>query len=95
MFELTDDRSSFLNCDGHALVLGGPGSGKTTIALMKAGKLVAENFLKRSQHVLFLSFARATVARVAEQAIGIIRHEDKDRIEINTYHGFFWKLIRS
>jgi superfamily I DNA/RNA helicase len=45
--------------------------------------------------VLFLSFARATVARVTEQAGEIISGEDGSRLEINTYHGFAWKLLRS
>ena len=29
-------RQSLLDCQGHALVLGGPGSGKTTVALKKS-----------------------------------------------------------
>jgi DNA helicase-2/ATP-dependent DNA helicase PcrA len=95
MFNLTDNRNDLLNWNGHTLVTGGPGSGKTTIALMKAGKLVSDNFLKRAQCVLFLSFARATVSRIAEQAIGIISPKDRDKVEINTYHGFAWRLIQS
>ena len=29
-------RESVMACEGHALVIGGPGSGKTTLALRKA-----------------------------------------------------------
>jgi DNA helicase-2/ATP-dependent DNA helicase PcrA len=92
---MTEDREKILNATGHILVTGGPGSGKTTIALQKASKLVCNNFLQLSQRILFLSFARATIARVAEQALQVIDDKDKDKIEINTYHGFAWKLIRS
>lgn len=49
----------------HALVLGGPGSGKTTIALKKA-VIRIDAGLDPGQSVLFLSFSRAAVARLAE-----------------------------
>jgi DNA helicase-2/ATP-dependent DNA helicase PcrA len=44
---------------------------------------------------LFLSFARATVARVAEQATATIPRVQLVRIEINTYHGFAWTILKS
>ncbi len=58
-------RQSILDEKGAILVTGGPGSGKTTIALAKA-KLVVEQGLSTGQSVLFLSFSRAAVARVVE-----------------------------
>src|SRR6266566_3072957 len=50
---------------GHLLVTGGPGSGKTTVSILKAAKLARES-LPPEARVLFLSFARATVFRVLE-----------------------------
>lgn len=41
---------------------GGPGSGKTTIALLKAQKRIPD--LKPGQEILFLSFSRAAVRQV-------------------------------
>ena len=81
--------------DGHLLILGGPGSGKTTVALRKAQREIAAKRLKLAQRVLFLSFARATVTRVADQAANLISRTDRAFIEINTYHGFCWSLLRS
>lgn len=95
-FDLTDKQKEVLAADGHLLVKGGPGSGKTTISILKAGKIVKEG-LKSSQRVLFLSFARATVSRVLEA----IAEEDeitpdvKRHIEVDTYHAFFWRLIKT
>ena len=76
-------------------MLGGPGSGKTTIALLKAKEIVESNILKSRQHVLFLSFARATVTRVEQQAGILIPQSIRSSLEFNTYHGFTWNLLRS
>lgn len=95
-FDLTDKQKGVLAGNGHMLVEGGPGSGKTTISILKAGKIVKEG-LKNGQLVLFLSFARATVSRVFEA----IAEEDeitpdiKRQIDVETYHAFFWRLIKT
>lgn len=95
-FDLTDKQNEVLAAERHLLVQGGPGSGKTTVSILKAGKIVKEG-LKTGQRVLFLSFARATVSRVLEA----IDDEDeitpdvKRHIEVDTYHAFFWRLIKT
>lgn len=96
MFQLNNDakRREILAADGNLLIMGGPGSGKTTIALFKAQQIVESHVLKPYQKVLFLSFARATISRIEEQAKGCISEEVNKRIEINTYHGFIWDVIR-
>ena len=63
--ELTEKQLQVLDSDGHLLVTGGPGSGKTTISILKAAH-IAERDLRPQQKVLFLSFARASVSRVVE-----------------------------
>ena len=71
--------------DAHLLVTGGPGSGKTTAAILK-GADIAGHELRPGQSVLFLSFARATVSRVIE-AIQYEQHiprELRRRIEVDT-----------
>lgn len=94
VFEISDYKKELLEKKGHLLVLGGPGSGKTTIALLKADKIISEG-IKKYQKVLFLSFARATISRVENQAKGMISKEVYKNLEINTYHGFMWKLLKS
>ncbi len=95
MFELTPDRKKLLETQGHILVLGGPGSGKTTIALIKADHEIQSDKLELSQRILFLSFARATIAQVAQQAGKFLSGPERDVLEINTYHGFAWSLLKS
>ena len=96
MFELSEQKQKLIQTNGNLIILGGPGSGKTTIALLKARKIVLDNTLKSAQKILFLSFARATVARVEEHFAGLrIGKLEKAKIEINTYHGFTWEVLKS
>lgn len=97
MFQLNEDdkRKAVLEENGNLLIMGGPGSGKTTIALFKAKEIIESNKLKNGQKILFLSFARATISRVEEHAGALIPREIKSLIEINTYHGFEWNVLRN
>jgi DNA helicase-2/ATP-dependent DNA helicase PcrA len=94
--ELSEKQLEVMASDGHLLVTGGPGSGKTTISILKAAQ-IAEGGLRAQQKVLFLSFARASVARVVE-AIDeeqSIPRDAKRRIEVETYHSFFWRILKA
>ncbi|MFQ6575294.1 UvrD-helicase domain-containing protein [Pseudomonas sp. UM16] len=95
MLVLDDARMEVIQSPRNLIVMGGPGSGKTTVALLKAEELIGRKVLKEHQQVLFLSFARATVARVAEQAGKLLPKLERGRLEVNTYHGFTWNLLRS
>lgn len=93
-FNLCSKRRTILKKDGHMLIIGGPGSGKTTIALIKAHRIVTRG-LPDTQSVLFLSFSNAAVQRIAESAVGLLRGEIGEKIEIKTYHSFAWDILRS
>ncbi len=93
---LSEKQAQIFAADGHLLVTGGPGSGKTTISILKAAQ-VGETGLRPSQEILFLSFARATISRVIE---AIENEHDiapaiKRRIHVETYHSFFWRLLNA
>lgn len=93
--ELCEKRVELINTVGHLLVLGGPGSGKTTISLVKANHAVNSGLIQNGQKILFLSFARSTVSRIQEHTNNIIDEVNRNKIEINTYHGFIWRLLQS
>lgn len=94
--ELTEGQLNVMGADGHLLVTGGPGSGKTTISIIKAAQ-IAEQHIRPGQKILFLSFARATVSRVVEA----IEYEQKistatkKLIDVDTYHAFFWRILKT
>jgi DNA helicase II / ATP-dependent DNA helicase PcrA len=93
--KLSTEKLKLLETSGHILALGGPGSGKTYIALLKADREINDGRLLSGQRILFLSFARATIARVTEEAAALISASSRRAIEINTYHGFAWRLLQS
>ena len=93
---LTEIQRGFVNQDGHLLVEGGPGSGKTTVAIIKAEKIISEK-LSNGQKILFLSFSRAAVSRVIEaiDELSLMTSEQNKLIEVETYHSFFWRIIKT
>jgi DNA helicase-2/ATP-dependent DNA helicase PcrA len=80
--------------DGHVLVIGGPGSGKTTLALRKAVKRIREGMLP-GQSALFLSFSRAAVARILDAAKLESTKAEQDLLSIQTFHSFFWNILKA
>ncbi|WLS43210.1 ATP-dependent helicase [Micromonospora profundi] len=91
--ELDETRRQILTAPGHLLILGGPGCGKTTIALLKAATLLDN--LESEQRVLFLSFSRAAVRQISDRMRGTLTKSTRDRLEVRTFHSFFLELVRA
>lgn len=91
---ICEKRQQILDATGHVLVLGGPGSGKTTIALKKAVRLIDQG-LQPGQSILFLSFSRAAVARIGEASKAEVEKSKRHQLSIQTFHSFCWELLRS
>lgn len=90
---ICEKRQQILDSRGHTLVTGGPGSGKTTIAILKALSRIEAGMVS-GQSVLFLSFSRAAVARIAEAAKKKIPKAYQKLLNIQTFHSFFWEILR-
>jgi DNA helicase-2/ATP-dependent DNA helicase PcrA len=87
-------RQTILDAQEHCLVIGGAGSGKTTLALMKA--LKRAKGLCAGQEILFLSFSRSAVARIQDALkTSDLPPEVRARLSIQTFHSFFWSLVRA
>lgn len=90
---LDDTRQEILAASGHLLIQGGPGCGKTTIALLKAATVLDK--LEPEQRVLFLSFSRAAVRQISDRMRGVLSNIARDRLEVRTFHSFFLELVRA
>lgn len=93
MDQYSSAKDQVLSATGHVLVLGGPGSGKTTVALEKALKRIDDCILP-GQEILFLSFSRAAVSRLAQASENSFNGKNKI-VSMQTFHSFFWEVIRS
>ena len=91
--ELSDTAKRALEDQGPVLVLGGPGSGKTTLSLLKAQRLVPD--LEPGQEILFLSFSRAAVRQVEIRCKGILSRVERQQIAVRTYHAFAMDILRA
>ena len=78
-FTICEKRQSVIDEQGHALVIGGPGSGKTTLALLKSKGVL--DTLAPGQSILFLSFSRAAVQQILKRCREILTKEEADCLE--------------
>lgn len=81
--------------DPVLLVLGGAGTGKTTIAAASVRKILDENESTGRQkgRALFLSFSRSAVGQIVDRTSDLLGHQAKC-VEITTFHAFAWRLIQ-
>lgn len=96
MFPFTEKQLKILEAEGPLIIVGGPGSGKTTVSIYKAALIIGSK-IRADQRMLFLSFSRPAVFRVLEaiRENSDIEPEIKKRIDVETYHSFFWKVLKS
>ena len=93
IFRSCPERERVLAATGHVVVTGGPGCGKTTIALRKALVRIEAGLLP-GEKILFLSFSRAAIARITQAARDELSRDARHHLEVQTFHSFFWGLVR-
>lgn len=91
--EICEKRQAILEQAGNLLVTGGPGSGKTTIALLKAQRWCDQ--LRPGQDVLFLSFSRAAVRQILSKCKALLSRRQQKLIQVKTYHSFCLEVLES
>ncbi|MFD6624233.1 UvrD-helicase domain-containing protein [Streptomyces diastaticus] len=91
--DIDGPRQAILDSAGHVLIEGGPGCGKTTIALLKARQALES--LEDEQQVLFLSFSRAAVRQITDRMGGLLNRASRSKLQVRTFHSFFMDIVRS
>lgn len=91
--ELSGQAQAALTEDRPILVLGGPGSGKTTLSLVKAKRLIPD--LNPGQEILFLSFSRAAVRQVLIRCKDLLTVSERKAISVKTYHAFCMDILKA
>jgi DNA helicase-2/ATP-dependent DNA helicase PcrA len=81
-----------LECDSKILVLGGAGTGKTTVALWSARKLLEQLVERMGTRVLFLTFSRSAISQLMKRSPGIVSGYEHN-VEIMTFHSLAYRLI--
>jgi DNA helicase-2/ATP-dependent DNA helicase PcrA len=81
--------------DPVLVVLGGAGTGKTTVAAAAVRKILDEARASGTgpRRALFLSFSRAAVGQIVDRTSGTLGPQ-AEFVEITTFHAFAWHLIR-
>ena len=82
-----------LHSNDRVLVLGGPGTGKTTTALWTAHTYLDASNEESPPRVLFLTFSRTAVSQIMRRAPGVLGSH-ADHIEILTFHGLAYRLLK-
>lgn len=90
---LSKIHDDILNQPGHLLVTGGPGSGKTTIALLKARHRTKT--MLPGEEILFLSFSRAAVHQILKKSRAFLTAAERSLIRVQTYHSFCIEVLRA
>lgn len=93
-FEPTKQQRALLEMNTSALVIAGPGTGKTRTAIEKA-KQAIQTLPSEAYKILFLSFSNAAVFRLAENARAELTRIERTRISFRTYHACAAEILRS
>ena len=98
-FRPTSQQREICNSEAPTLlVLGGAGTGKTVTAAAAArAHLLRRDAVAKAgaplDRVLFLTFSRTAVSQILYRSKGILG-DLADRVDISTFHGLAWQLVR-
>jgi len=89
----TPDQQAVLDHQGDALVQAPPGSGKTTVALLKARSEIAR--LGPYQKILFLTFSNAAVDTITSRRTQLVGGVARGKVQVTNFHQFALEILRS
>lgn len=91
--ELNEQQQAAVSFDkGNALVLSTAGSGKTTVAIARAGRLFYEG--KCNKKVLTVTFSKMAAMNMEKRFQSYFGGNFKSRAEFSTIHAFSYRIVR-
>lgn len=79
--------------DGPAMVLGTPGSGKTTVIINRVNNLIYEYNVK-PENILVITFTRAAAESMEERFLALTGLKET-KVRFGTFHSFFYWVVRT
>ena len=79
--------------DGPAMVLGTPGSGKTTVIINRVNNLIYEYNVK-PENILVITFTRAAAESMEERFLELTGLKET-KVRFGTFHSFFYWVVRT
>lgn len=78
--------------DGPALILAGPGSGKTTVITRRIQHLIEEYHI-RPEHILVITFSRAAAKEMKDRYYNL-SHRKNLPVTFGTFHAVFFQILK-
>lgn len=77
---------------GPALVLAGPGSGKTTVITHRTKQLI-ESYHVEPEHILVITFTRAAALEMKERFMNVMDGK-RTAVTFGTFHSVFFRILK-
>ena len=77
---------------GPAMILAGPGSGKTTVLLYRIKYLIDELHIS-PKNILVITFTKAAAKEMKNRACGILNLSE-ERPFFGTFHSYFYSILK-
>ncbi len=85
-------KRAVMHRDGPAIVLAGPGSGKTTV-ITRRTKYLIEEYGISPIHILVVTFTKAAAQEMRERFLALCRIE-KTQVRFGTFHSVFYEILK-
>lgn len=78
---------------GPALVLAGPGSGKTLVIVHRIRKLI-EHYSVPPENILVVTFSRAAAHEMQERFYQLVKSPAASKVTFGTFHSIFFRILK-
>ncbi len=89
---LDSEQKRAVDCPTPALIIAGPGAGKTRVLVARYARLVAEGVPPR--RILALTFANKAAGEMRERLAAMVPEEHAASVEVVTFHAFGLQLLQ-